>query len=122
MNLVFKVGAVDITPYIKYNGIKYSRNDVDGPNAGRGLDGNMIRDRVGTKAKWEITTIPLDESSMRFLYTQLMPETFTVTTNMVDGTLHTYLCYSNNVAFSFLLNRPGQEDLYDSMTFPIVEV
>ena len=33
---------VDITPYIAHGGIKWSRNDVDGPNAGRMQNGEMI--------------------------------------------------------------------------------
>lgn len=120
MNLVFKINGTDITPYIKFQGIKYTRNDVDGPNAGRGLDGRMIRDRVATKAKWNIECVPLTENDMRTLYNLLMPETFTVTTNMVNGTNRNYTCYSNNWAMSFLLGR-DPKDLYEGISFPIVE-
>lgn len=120
MNLVFKINGTDITPYIKFNGIKFSRNDVDGPAAGRGLDGRLIRDRVATKAKWNIECRPLSETELRYLYNLLMPTTFTVTTNMVTGTNQNYTCYSNNVAFSFLMDR-GNADWYDGISFPIVE-
>lgn len=122
MNLVFKINGTDITPYIKFQGIKYTRNDVDGPNAGRGLDGRMIRDRVATKAKWNIECVPLSESDMRTLYNLLMPETFTVTTNMINGTNRNYTCYSNNWAMSFLMDRGASGDWYEGISVPIVEV
>lgn len=120
MNLTFKINGYDITPYIKFGGVKYSRNDIDGPNAGRGMDGTMIRDRVGTKAKWNIECRPLKESEMRTLYNYLMPTTFTVTTNMVTGSNRNYTCYSNNVGVSFLMHRDGT-DWYEGFSFPIVE-
>lgn len=121
MNLIFKINGQDITQYVKFQGIKYTRNDVDGPNAGRGMDGKMIRDRVATKAKWNVECIPLTESQMRTLYELLMPSTFTVTTNMVTGVLTNYTCYSNNWAMQFLIGR-SPNDLYDGISFPIVEV
>ena len=43
--MVFKINGTDITPYIANGGLQYTRNDLDGPNAGRALDGTMYRDR-----------------------------------------------------------------------------
>ena len=57
--MIVKIDGVDITPYIAYQGIQYTRNDIDGPNAGRALDGTMYRDRVTVKDKWTITCRPL---------------------------------------------------------------
>lgn len=121
MNLVFKINGTDITPYIKFGGIKYTRNDVDGKNAGRNMLGDLIRDRVATKAKWNVECVPLSEGDLRTLYNLLMPETFTVTTNMVTGVNTNYTCYSNNVSYQFLMNR-GTLDWYEGFSFPVVEV
>ena len=42
---------VDITPYIAFQGLTFSRNDVDAPDAGRDMSGLMHRGRVGVKEK-----------------------------------------------------------------------
>nr|DAT70870.1 MAG TPA: hypothetical protein [Caudoviricetes sp.] len=57
--MVFKINGTDITPYIANGGLQYTRNDLDGPNAGRALDGTMYRDRVATKDKWTVNCRPL---------------------------------------------------------------
>lgn len=47
-----KIGTTDITSLIALGGLTYSRNDLDGPNAGRTLSGDMVRDKVASKDKW----------------------------------------------------------------------
>ena len=32
--MVFKINGTDITPYIAAGGLKWQRQDIDGPNAG----------------------------------------------------------------------------------------
>ena len=32
--MVFEINGVDILPYVAYDGLKYKRSDLDGPNAG----------------------------------------------------------------------------------------
>ena len=52
---VILIDGVDITDWVEENGIKWTRNDLDGPNAGRTLTGLMIRDRVAVKIKLQVT-------------------------------------------------------------------
>ena len=110
---------VDITPYIKYQGFDGSRNDVDGPGAGRVL-GNalMIRDRLATKYKWNITTIPLDNATAKMIEALLMPEFFNIRTDYFGASLTTYQCYSNNVTKTYVIYKG-----YDmvKLSFPIVQ-
>jgi len=120
MNLTAKVNGTDITKYLKFGGLSFSRNDVDGPTAGRTMDGTMIRDRVAIKQKFNAACRALTEAEVRTLYNLLLPETFTFTTNVITGTDTDYTCYSNNVAFSFLIAKPGT-DLYHEFAFPIIE-
>ena len=49
----------DITKGIAYQGITFSRNDVEAPDAGRTLDGIMHRSRVAIKEKIKIKTVPM---------------------------------------------------------------
>ena len=64
----------DITPYVALGGIKWSRNDIDGANAGRMQEnGDMFRDRVATKYRWDITCRPVTAAEQAFLLTLIQP-------------------------------------------------
>ena len=115
-------GWVDITPYIKYQGIEGSRNDVDGPNAGRVIgDAKMYRDRLATKYKWNITTIPLTMKEAARIEALLMPEFFNIRTDYYTPNVSTqYQCYSNNVTKAYVINKGSGRELV-KLSFPIVE-
>ena len=112
----------DITPYIKFGGITFSRNDVEAPDAGRTLDGIMHRGRVAVKEKIEINTIPLTKSQIASLETLLYPETIQVRVNPYPQTnsSKTMTMYSNNVKTTYIIHRASDE--IQSVTFPLVEV
>ena len=46
---VFEIDGVDFSKWVTAEGLKVTRADSDGPNAGRKLDAYMYRDRVATK-------------------------------------------------------------------------
>jgi len=66
--MIVKIGNTDISDYLALNGLTYTRNDIDGPNAGRALDGTMYRDRVAIKAKYEINCRPLTTAEKNTLF------------------------------------------------------
>ena len=110
---------VDIVPYIKYEGFEGTRNDVDGPNAGRVIQNAlMTRDRLATKYKWNITTIPLPNDTAKMIEELLMPEFFRIRTDYFDSVLTQYECYSNNVQKTYVIYKG-----YDmvKLSFPIVQ-
>ena len=74
MNLTAKVNGTDITKYLKFGGLSFSRNDVDGPTAGRTMDGTMIRDRVAIKQKFNAACRALTEAEVRTLYNSSSPK------------------------------------------------
>lgn len=112
---------VDITWAIKYQGIDGSRNDVDGPNAGRVIQNAlMTRDRLATKYKWNITTIPITMEQAAEIEALLMPEFFLIRTDYyTPGTKTTYTVYSNNVTKAYVINKGNRELV--KLSFPIVE-
>ena len=116
---------VDITWAIAYEGMEGTRNDVDGPNAGRVIsDALMTRDRLATKYKWTFTTKPIHLSQASQIEALLMPEFFRVRTDYyTPGTNTVYTVYSNNVAKTYVINRlvSGSEDPLVKLSFPIVE-
>lgn len=114
---------VDITPMIAWQGLTFSRNDVDSPDAGRSMDGTMHRGRVASKEKMEIKTVQLTRAQVSALETLLFPETIQVRVTPYPRTnaAHTMTMYSNNVKATYIIHRANGEDL-QSLSFPLVEI
>ena len=112
---------VDILWAVKYEGMDGSRNDVDGPNAGRVIaDAKMDRDRLATKYKWNFTTIPITEVQAASIEALLMPEFFRVRTDyFTPGTKTIYTVYSNNVVKTHVIQQNFGAMV--KLSFPIVE-
>jgi hypothetical protein len=117
-----KIDGTDITELIAYQGVQWKRNDIDGPNAGRTLSGLMIRDRVATKIRLDITCRILNREEVRTLLNLLMPEFVSVTyDDPMDGVV-TRTMYANNNEAKFLRSLDNDSDeLWDNVTFPLVE-
>ena len=115
------IDGTDITDLIAFGGFKWSRNDIDAPNTGRTITGLMIRDRVATKIRLDITCRPLKSAEHSMLMQLIMPEYVQVTyDDPVDG-LVTKTMYANNNSSTFLIKHPDDEEYWGSVTFPLVE-
>lgn len=112
----------DITPYIAWQGLTFSRNDVDAPDAGRDMSGLMHRGRVASKEKMNIQTIPLTKAQSSSLQQLLFPETIQVRVTPYPRTnsAHIMNMYSNNVKVTYVIHRASGEDM-QSLSFPLVE-
>ena len=113
---------VDITPYIAWQGLTFSRNDVDAPDAGRDMSGYMHRGRVASKEKITVKTIPLTREQSAMIQTLLFPETILVRVNPYPRTnsQQMFNMYSNNVSTTYLIHRQNGEDL-QTLSFPLIE-
>ena len=113
---------VDITPWIAWQGLSFSRNDVDAPNAGRDMSGYMHRGRVAVKEKMNINTVPLTRAQSARLQTLLYPETILVRVTPYPRTnaAQTLNMYSNNVKTSYVIHKESGEDL-ETLSFPLIE-
>ena len=117
------IDGTDITDFIKYQGLKVGRHDVDGPNAGRNIAGTMIRDRVATKGKWDVQlTGVVKAQDAQIILTLVQPATFSIKTDLPTGTLTTYNVYTNNIPVQFSMQRPDGSEYYSGVTIPIVEL
>ena len=112
----------DITPYIAWQGLTFSRNDVDAPNAGRDMSGYMHRGRVASKEKMNIQTVQLTRAQSSKLQTLLYPETIMVRVTPYPRTNAAQILnmYSNNVKTTYVIHRGNGEDL-QSLSFPLIE-
>lgn len=119
--MVFQINGTDITPYIAAEGLVWKRNDLEGPNAGRAMDGTMYRDRVTTKFRFDITCRPLKASEAATILSLIQSEYVTVTyTDPLTNTTKTKQAYSNNVPAQYLMKIKGIE-YWSGITFPIIE-
>lgn len=116
------IDGTDITNLIAYQGVQWKRNDIDGPSAGRTLSGLMIRDRVATKIRLDITCRQLTLAEARMLLNLLMPEFVTVTyDDPMDGFVNRTM-YANNNGAQFLFARDNDtKEWWDNVSFPLVE-
>lgn len=112
----------DITNYIAFQGLKRSRNDVDGPEAGRTLDGTMHRARVATKIRYDVTCRPLKKSELNTLEGLIMPEYIYVKiSDPYYGTVTKYM-YANNTSAAFCIRKKDGTEWWSGITFPLIEV
>ena len=113
---------VDITPYIAWQGLTFSRNDVDSSDAGRDMSGTMHRGRVAVKEKMNITTVQLTRAQCALIQTLLYPESIMVRVTPYPETnsSRTMWMYSNNVKTTYIIHRENGEDL-QSLSFPLIE-
>lgn len=118
----FKINGTDITPYIAFGGLQWQREDVDGPNAGRGMDATMIRDRIATKIRWDVTCRPLTGEELNLILSKIQPEFVALQYwDPITGDVLTGQFYSNNIPASFLIKRRDGTELWGGVTFPLIQ-
>lgn len=113
---------VDITPYIKFQGLDFSMNSIDAPDAGRDMSGLMHRGMVAIKEKMTVSTIALTRVQSAMIQSLLLPETFLVRVSPYPRTnaTQTFNMYSNNVKVKYLIHYNNGEDMQE-LTFPLIE-
>ena len=121
--MVFEINGVDITPYIAFEGLKYSTFDLDSEEAGRTMDGMMRRTRVATKVRWDVPTKHLRTTELAFLMRLLSDEWVTLKASDPLFGLRSGRFYSNNNSISMKITSTVSEDeeLWEGFTFPLIE-
>lgn len=118
---VLSIDGIDITPYIKYQGFKWTRYDVDGPDAGRTMDAVMHRGRVATKIRLDISCRPLTSEEARIVLNAIYPEYVLVTYSDPMEGIVTKTMYSNNNPASYCINKGNGREYWHGIEFPLVE-
>ena len=86
------------------------------------MNGTMLRQRVATKIRLDVTCRPLKTSDASTVLTAIMPEYVTVQyTDPQLGTTVTRTMYANNNPAKFLIMRENGTEYWDGITFPLVE-
>ena len=120
--MTFKINGIDMLPYVAFQGLKWTRSDIDGPDAGRNMAGTMLRQRVTTKIRLDVTCRPLTSAESHIVLSAIKPEYVTVQyTDPEAGTTVTKTMYANNNPASFLIRKKNGEEYWNGITFPLVE-
>lgn len=120
--MTLTIDGVDITPYIAYGGLKWTRSDVDDSQTGRDMAGLMHRGRVATKIRLDITCRLLKQDEIAIVLNAILPEYVMVTyDDPMSGTV-TKKMYANNNPAVYQMKRPNGDELWSGVTFPLVEV
>lgn len=115
-------GFVDVVPYTAYGGIKWQREDIDGPGAGRDLTGYLRRNRIATKRRLDVTCRLLTSKEVSLILSLVMPEWVTVRYyDPQEGKLVTKTMYSNNNPASYQIKHPDGTEWWSGVTFPLIE-
>lgn len=116
--MVLKIDGLNVLPYVEAEGIKWQRNDVDGSNAGRTMDGTMYRDRVATKIRLDVTCLPLKTSDAMKVLRAISPEYVMVE---YEDPMYGYSIkemYSNNIPATYINTIT---DRWEGIEFPLIE-
>ena len=113
---------IDITPYIAFQGLTFSVNSIDAPDAGRDMSGLMHRGMIAIKEKMNIQTIQLTKSQASTLITLLLPQSFEVRVTPYPQTnaAKTMTMYSNNIKTTYTIKCANDELM--SLSFPLIEL
>lgn len=117
----FEIDGVNILKFLAYQGIKWQRDDLDGPNAGRTLDGTMQRDRVATKIRMDLSCRPLRSEEAKIILNLILPEYVQV--HYVDPMLGetTKTMYSNNNTATHMYIDDYGNEWWSGIDFALVE-
>lgn len=72
--MILKINGVDILPFVKQKGIRWSREDVNSKNANTTMDGMTHRGRITSKRNLQITCMPLSTENASIVLNAIADE------------------------------------------------
>ena len=114
---------LDLLPFIEQGGLKRTRNDIDGQNAGRVvLNAEMVRDKKATKIRFDITCKPLTDAQLAQLLDIIEEEWVVVTyTDPKMGLREGVMFYANDNPVTCQCVYPNGQALWGGVSFPLIE-
>ena len=124
--MTFKISAdnvswLDITPFIKFQGVKESFNGVDGPNAGRTMDALMHRDIIAEKLRYDVSLAPILRQDFLNIRDIIKNEYYYAEITYDDCDQISIECYSNNYSASYLIKKRQGVEYLTQITIPVIE-
>ena len=111
----------DITSMVKFQGVNWSSNSVDAPNAGRSLDGYMNRKLIGFKDKFEIQCVPLTTTQLNSLTSLLEHEWLKVKITTSSGTVTRDMYPGATIKAAYCIHYLNGAEMWDGYAFSLIE-
>ena len=115
------INGTEITPYIAYGGLKWTRSDIDAPNTGRAMNGLMYRGRVATTIRLDVTCRLLNATELNTVLNLIYPEYVSVTYDDPMYGRVTKTMYANNNPAVYQVHKNDGTEWWSGVTFPLVE-
>ena len=115
------IGGTDFSSYVATGGYAWERNDIDAPNSGRDLMGNMRRRVIARKDKLQITCRPLTPTQLDTLTEKLTSGTVSVTYT-VPGSGNRTSTFYNSQKSAGIIQDLGSVMTYQDVKFNLIEV
>lgn len=117
-----KINGVEIAGYVKIDGMEWETDALDGPNAGRSISGDMIRDFVALKDSLPLTCRELTGAERRTLKGLLFSAEFlTVTSDADDFPDGSKTMYCAKMTGGFARRKPNGVEMWKDIKFTLVE-
>lgn len=102
-----KIGSLDVNPYLD-GPPKIGFQDMDSEDSVRNVQGTMMRDRIGTKIKWQLKFGPLTTAQLGAVLAAVSPVFFPVTyLNPLTGSNRTAQFYVGDRTVGLLREGAG---------------
>lgn len=102
----------DLTPYISNTGLSQEEQDIDAAGSGRTMDGLMQRNRVASKEKWPIVTIPVDTATKNAIKAAIKPQYFRVRITENGEAPYIKTMYAGNRTSNFIIKKRSGKELW----------
>ena len=124
----FKIGSLPLNgvslPMPAHNGAIFSVQDIDSAETGRNQDGTLMRERVATKVKWQLTFPPLSRAMLAsLLNSDIKNPTFSFTypnPYSATGTI-TKTCYVGDRTAPMYSMASGMP-MWENVSFNVIEI
>ena len=116
-----RINGVDITRYIEE--IKWSDNDLDGPNSGRTLDTIMQRNKLGSKHRADIKLTAVDSQTAYTIISQLKNQYFTCETDLIPDSFggQSLTMYNSTRSGNISIINTQGKVIHKDISFNIIE-
>lgn len=117
---VLIINGHDYSKFIKRKGYGWSREDLDSEKTVRTKDGNLRRDKIGTKRKLSYTVMNMTREQLGQLDDDLSSPTFSATYLDLHGrSTRKFYCSSFSATLAEILDNSGE---WEGASFHIIEV
>ena len=110
----------DITPFITRAGVSWQKNVIDGPNAGRTMDGYMILDTVTDKRRMDFSCMDLNRAQFSTLLGWLSDRIFSLTYRDPELGVVTKEVYTSSQSAT-LQELYDEDEAWGEISFSLIE-